>query len=593
MSAISTFVYWHERTQQIVTTQQILQGIANVKQRALSYRMQEEQRLVLHFSQMPVIRDPALVLLNPALSRVQRQQTGEILQKGLAPILHDASNVTYVTVMDAMMEQTVYSFPPGQHHSGPLSESLVLSYSPETEKVELKISAALSQHGSRVGTLVFSLRSEFLQQILYDLAGFGSSTQTYLLDSNNRIVAGAAQRDSNSQIVSQPYRELHQTETGARIYRNYHGDKVLGYSREISDIGMTLVAELNWDEVMQPLTQVAWWIISFTVLIVLLALAIGMVLARQITKPILAVANTAEKIAKGDLALRVEQANFEELHTLSGSFNHMADTLQATLQEKDLINRETESVNAKLLAATSAKNIFLANMSHELRTPLNAIIGYSELLREEAESNQLQGLVEDFGKIQSAGHHLLTLINDILDVAKIEEGKIELHYEEFLVPELVGSLESVTQLLVKQNNNTLIVSCAPELNLIQADVTRLKQALINLLSNAAKFTRDGTITLTVYKCLDADGEWAVFSVRDTGVGIDSDKLDRVFERFSQADSSTTKQFGGTGLGLTLAKQFVELMQGTLTVNSVAGFGSEFTISIPTTPLVTPKQNARG
>ena len=231
-------------------------------------------------------------------------------------------------------------------------------------------------------------------------------------------------------------------------------------------------------------------------------------------------------------------------------------------------------------AATSAKNIFLANMSHELRTPLNAIIGYSELLKEDAMESQKIEHAADLSRIHNAGQHLLSIINDILDIAKIEEGKIDLHYEPFSIFELVQSIVNISLLLVKKNENTLEVSCSENIGNMVADMTRVRQSLFNLLSNAAKFTKNGKIYLSVTKIRDSQGTWVSFRVRDTGIGIAKDKMDKIFEQFSQADSSTTKEYGGTGLGLTLTKQFCDLMNGDISVQSEPGKGAEFIIVLP-------------
>ena len=230
--------------------------------------------------------------------------------------------------------------------------------------------------------------------------------------------------------------------------------------------------------------------------------------------------------------------------------------------------------------ANQAKSEFLANMSHELRTPMNAILGYSEMLMEEAEDLEQEDFIPDLKKINQAGNHLLTLINDVLDLSKIESGKMEAYAETFDVDDLIDQVSSTAQPLVTKNNNHFKLERSENLGNAWQDVTKLRQSLLNMLSNAAKFTHEGTITLRAAR-ETADGvDWLTFSVSDTGIGIPADKLDHVFEEFSQADSSTTRDYGGTGLGLTISRRFCQMLGGDMTVTSQPGEGSTFSIRLP-------------
>jgi CheY-like chemotaxis protein/nitrogen-specific signal transduction histidine kinase len=231
-------------------------------------------------------------------------------------------------------------------------------------------------------------------------------------------------------------------------------------------------------------------------------------------------------------------------------------------------------------AANTAKSQFLASMSHELRTPLNAIIGYSEMLEEEAAESGHAGYVPDLQKIRSAGRHLLALINDVLDLSKIEAGKMELHLETFELTPAIDAVAATVAPLIEKNGNRLCLELAPDLGVMRADVTRVRQVLFNLLSNASKFTEHGTITLTAAREAATPGDTMVLQVRDTGIGMTPEQLGRLFQAFSQAEAATASKYGGTGLGLAISRMFCEMMGGDITVASSPGQGTAFTVRLP-------------
>lgn len=234
-------------------------------------------------------------------------------------------------------------------------------------------------------------------------------------------------------------------------------------------------------------------------------------------------------------------------------------------------------------SANRAKSQFLANMSHELRTPLNAIIGYSEMLEEDAADKGLEAFVPDLQKIRSAGMHLLSLINDVLDLSKIEAGRTELSVETFDVARLVREVATTVRPLVNKNANQIRVECASEVGTMCTDSTKLRQVLLNLLSNACKFTENGVITLRASRAtFDGIGQVS-FVVEDTGVGMTPEQLGRVFEAFAQADATIARRYGGTGLGLTLTRRFCQLMGGEVNATSEPGRGSSFTVHLPAAP----------
>ncbi|HXW05373.1 MAG TPA: response regulator [Vicinamibacterales bacterium] len=233
-------------------------------------------------------------------------------------------------------------------------------------------------------------------------------------------------------------------------------------------------------------------------------------------------------------------------------------------------------------AANRAKSQFLANMSHELRTPLNAIIGYSEMLQEQAEELEQRESIGDLQKIHAAGKHLQSLIDDILDLSKIEAGKMELFVENFDVAGMIDDVVITIQPLVEKSGNTLRTRYSDALGVMRSDLTKVRQILFNLLSNACKFTRDAAVSLEASRQLDGGREWVQISVSDTGIGMSEEQVERLFQDFTQGDASTTRKYGGTGLGLAISRRFCEMMDGHISVQSALGKGSTFTLRIPAT-----------
>ncbi len=291
------------------------------------------------------------------------------------------------------------------------------------------------------------------------------------------------------------------------------------------------------------------------------------------------VSGLVEPYRRSDGEQRYVRSNKAPLRDRNGRVVGMIG-ISTDITEMKRLADELESARDQAECANRSKSAFLANMSHELRTPMNAIIGYSEMLVEEMEEEDVTDYIDDLKKINSAGKHLLSLINDILDLSKIEAGRMDLYLERFdLRQMLIESAQTIEPLMTK-NNVRFITNFADDLGTVRADLTKLRQALFNLLSNAAKFTHDGEVTLSAARAARDDREWIQLAVADTGIGIDKGKIEQLFEEFIQADLSTTREYGGTGLGLSISRRFCRMMGGDITVTSEPGKGSVFTIELP-------------
>ena len=339
----------------------------------------------------------------------------------------------------------------------------------------------------------------------------------------------------------------------------------------------------------------------FVSIFAMLSLLINRLLKRRVIRPVRQLTAIAQSLTTGTVtAEKVQEFDSPSIHRvarradepgqLARAFQRMAQEVAAREQNlAQAVNRRTAQLaesmkvaqvaSARAEEANQTKSKFLANMSHELRTPLNAIIGYSEMLVEEMTERKLPNLVPDMQKIHGAGEHLLELINNILDLSKVEAGRMELFLETFEIAPLLEEITDTLRPIADKNHNRLIISCPSEIGSMQADVTKLRQSLFNLLSNASKFTENGTITLAVEQL---EAGWVVFRVSDTGIGMTPAQQTKLFQSFTQADASTTRRYGGTGLGLVITQQFCELMGGSIRVESEAGQGTTFTIRLPKT-----------
>jgi signal transduction histidine kinase len=367
---------------------------------------------------------------------------------------------------------------------------------------------------------------------------------------------------------------------------HYSGDHIYTVTNVSMDTDKEKLGSLYLSSTMAEYSANVREYIKIGVWILLACLAISLILANVLahilSQPIRSLSAIADTVAREEnYKLHAEKTSNDEIGHLVDSFNKMMNEIEKR-------DEQLKEATAQAQAANSAKSAFLANMSHELRTPLNAIIGYSEMLQEDCEDFDAQDMIPDLKKINSAGKHLLQLINDILDLSKIEAGKMELYLEPFDARNLIEEVDSMVQTLVSKNANKLEVTIGEGVGQMTADVTKVRQLMFNLLSNACKFTKQGVIGLKAVR----DGDFVQFSVSDSGIGMTPEQMGKLFQEFQQADASTTRKFGGTGLGLAISKKFCQMMGGDIWVESEYGKGSTFHFKLPVVvidPKAQPKE----
>ncbi|MEM9483655.1 MAG: ATP-binding protein [Cyanobacteria bacterium P01_F01_bin.116] len=511
--------------------------------------------------------------------------TNKTLEKTYQPL---GATTTYFTNATEKVAPTLYL--------SPITGAIAISFA----------TPILDSNSNRIGVLSVILDLQDVDSLIRERTGLGDTGTTYLvgqLERSNTFIASGKENESAEDISSFAIDAATGGQSGAGLYENYMDKPVIGVYRWLDGQSLALLAEINQKEAFGPARILARNILLIGFIATGLLLSGIYLLSRRITQPIAAITEAAIQLENGQLEQSIPVVSQDEIGFLAQAFNRMAQQLKESFAALELNNQELEArvkertaelEEAKDAAesATRTKSTFLANMSHELRTPLNSIIGYSEILQEEAEMSGDDSSIPDLLKIQGSSKHLLNLINSILDLSKIEAGRMELCMEPVNVADLVQDVLDTIHPVAEAKSNNIVVNSDITVDIIESDSDKLRQCLLNLLSNANKFTEEGQLTLSL-KTIDYQTEnYLEFTVADTGIGMEPEQLEKVFEAFTQADISSTRRYGGTGLGLTITREFVRMLGGTISAQSELGKGSTFTILIPQViPSVLPQLTA--
>ncbi|WP_428262376.1 response regulator [Haliangium sp.] len=461
------------------------------------------------------------------------------------------------------------------------------------------IAAPTLDRGTMLGVVILQLSADPIYALLNEYSGLGETGEIVAVSRRGARAAfvNPTRHDPDAAFVREVelggavMKPLQDAVLGGQSYdlmRDLRGVDTVAISRYLPSMRWGLVVKQDESEALALVFQERTIAIITSAVTTVLVLLVTFLVARSISRPISRLTGLVQRIAEGDLDQQIVPTTHDELAVLGHWFNTMTSELRktySTIEDKVRVRtRELEDANAALRrarnaaeAANRAKSSFLANMSHELRTPLNAVLGYAELLIEDARDDGDAQRATDLERIAQAGQHLLALISDVLDLSKIEAGRQELVIEDVDVQALVDSAVTSVRPRIDKNHNQLQVEFGDDLGTAKVDARKLRQILINLVGNAAKFTENGTIRVVVAR--EGDDQLS-FAISDTGIGIPESKFAHLFQAFEQLDTSTTRRYGGTGLGLALSQRLAMLMGGRISVRSEVGRGSTFTLQLP-------------
>ena len=476
-------------------------------------------------------------------------------------------------------------------------------FEPTTSEPKQTITLPIIDNGAVVGVLSADISFQGVMLSVMDIDAGGNSN-VVVVANNGRVIAHThIEQVPELDLSMLPAVEavLAGEEGTMKGYTDELGRQVLGSYTPIRELGWGVVIQRPLADIDAEVGQLRTTILWATIAGVFLSVLTGALVARQITKPIQQLASASERVAQGDLSTPVDVKSSNEVGVLAHSFNQMIVSLKKSRDELQQWGEELErkvhertaelehrsqelaGTNVRLEEMSRHKSQFLANMSHELRTPLNSIIGYTKLMLDGLEGDISEEQKKDLHTVYTNGKHLLELINDLLDLSKIEAGKIVLSYETFTISELLDGVIPSMEQLAREKGLTLTYSVAPDIDHLDADKAKTKQVLINILGNAIKFTNEGSIKLDVAES-DSD---IIFSVTDTGIGIKEEDLEAIFDSFKQVGPAQIAGYDGTGLGLTISKQFIEMQGGRIWAESELGKGSTFTFTLPKKKMASP------
>lgn len=459
-------------------------------------------------------------------------------------------------------------------------------------QAELEQQAALlldTLSASSADALYF-LDADFLSDLMANLGRYEVVTFGRIYDGHGRILADAYNDTLRFTVTPDPFG---QTLVNSPNIVFQWGDNQL-IAGEVVKTGTQIIGAISvglpTSSLSTKLASVRGEGMFVATITVLIGLVLALLVSRSITDPLQELIAATEHVREGDLTQRVFIHSGDELALLGDHFNQMTAQLEYILKqmEQEIDERRRAQIQLQAAkdaaeAANRAKSTFLANMSHELRTPLAAVIGYSELMLEQIQMGDYDGFEDQLQRIISAGQHLLVIISDILDLSKIEAGKMSIQPGHFDLNTFVESVAITAEPLMQKRHNQFRLALPADLGHAFLDESKLRQILLNLLGNAAKFTDNGQVTLSAYRERQTDApDWLHFSVADTGIGIPSDQLSQLFRAFVQVDPSSTRRYEGTGLGLAISQHLCQMMTGHISVTSQVGVGSTFVVHLPCT-----------
>lgn len=444
-----------------------------------------------------------------------------------------------------------------------------------------------SENKEVLGVLAVILNVNHLNEIMLDRTGLGETGESYLVSPSNHYFLTPSRFEGypqNRAYFSEGIDNAIAQQTGSGVYTDYRNIPVIGHYRFLPELQLVMLTEIDAAEGFAfTKTLLIGSIVGTSILLFVLA-ALASIYARKLFGPIESLTLVTTAISQGDLNRRVEISTNDEIGVLAKSFNTMADNLAQSIEQLNMkfsevenANKQLKIANARVKEATRLKSEFLANMSHELRTPLNAIIGFTGIMLEGFAGEIDEDAKHMVKRVYDNSKGLLTLINDILDISKIEAGRLELVKAPFFVDGLADQWKNRTGILAEQKGLSFTVEVDASLpRPLYGDQERLNQVALNLLSNAIKFTEEGGVSL---KILRKDHQWQIV-VEDTGIGIPPHAHEYIFDEFRQIDGSSMRSYGGTGLGLAITRKLVLVMGGTISVESVFGKGSTFVVTLP-------------